>query len=721
MVAQLATLFLIQVSAPDWNTLASKRDVAGLEASASADCKGKFNFLRGMGAFGVGRTGWKAHILETPAESAKFVVFTSALTTQDYGEQIFELKDGRLIRYVSESDTLGYRIRHADFKVSNINTSEKSVEFDADVEFSRESGAGEFFFIRLGDNYSVKSVMSGNSKVKFAQAGGVLCVPGSEQSKFRYQIQYSGVVNRPQFAGATTQDEMMLTNDYWWPSIGRNPLTYSLTASIPENWEVVAQGERVSSSKQDGLKSEKFVMNVPISYLSLSFGDYKVARKEVNGREYLVWSREMTDEEMNVQLELNPPIIEFFDSIHPYPFQQWGSLVTKLYGGGALEAYSYATYGTGWLPDEDAHEPSHTWFGGIAPNTYLLSFWNESFAAFSEGWYAREGSIGNKDEKRLAFVKSPMSSRAYESRSVWDTGADAGGIASALGYGKGADVLQQLEYEMGREPFKLAVQRWLKTRSVGEPAEWNEFARACGSEWDWFFDEWLKRPGYPEFEVSNPKYGNGTLQFDLAFKSDPYRMKLDVFVESANEREIKEVLIIPKSGEQSVTVEIPVSFQPELISLDPYDRLLGPGKPVVPQRFSSLSRMPRYYQEGFEPGRGRKVETIPTDLDQVVIVGEPEGTPELLPLLKMSGFEYKDGKLSYKGTTVDLKHGGAVGVVELGGGKRCGFQVGRFERDPNVGNAQVALVDGYGRFLRGHTAPRRAGPLVMTLSQSNRS
>ncbi|WP_146014244.1 M1 family metallopeptidase, partial [Pseudomonas sp. GW460-E13] len=67
-------------------------------------------------------------------------------------------------------------------------------------------------------------------------------------------------------------------------------------------------------------------------------------------------------------------IIQFYERFAPYPFSQYGGLDSETYGGGAMEAYSYATYGGG-LPSEDPHEPAHTWWGGLINNTYFHSFW----------------------------------------------------------------------------------------------------------------------------------------------------------------------------------------------------------------------------------------------------------------------------------------------------------------------------------------------------------
>ncbi|PMW84813.1 hypothetical protein C1X33_33855, partial [Pseudomonas sp. GW460-E13] len=92
------------------------------------------------------------------------------------------------------------------------------------------------------------------------------------------------------------------------------------------------------------------------------------------GRSYGMWSARVPVGQMRPIAALYASIIQFYERFAPYPFSQYGGLDSETYGGGAMEAYSYATYGGG-LPSEDPHEPAHTWWGGLINNTYFHSFW----------------------------------------------------------------------------------------------------------------------------------------------------------------------------------------------------------------------------------------------------------------------------------------------------------------------------------------------------------
>lgn len=708
-------VFLLQISRPatiaEFDGWAKSRDVAAVEGHADAALKGKFAFLKNTGAFGVGEKGWRAEELADPVGNRRFVVFTSALTTQDYGDQVFEWRDGVLTELVHEKETRGVNLTAAHLDI-RFNIPEKRADIFAKISLVAQGAKDGSFFVRLGDNYKVDQVtdLKGNL-VKFGQAGGVLSLPVANSGEFEYRVHYSGVVNRPRFAGAIVDEEVMLTNDYWWPHIGRLPLALSTTTHVPKDWVVIGQGDKIYEQVNGDLKSVAYVNKVPVSYMSLSAGKFLERERTVNGIRYFVASRELTAEQMDDQLEFVPPVIEFFSKLFPHPYKEYGAVDTKLYGGGALEAYSYATYGTGWLPAEDAHEPSHTWWGGVIPNTYLDSFWNESFAVFSEGFYAREGSIGDVTEKRKAFVTAANASGVYNMGTPFSTGAESGGIASAMGYGKGGDILEQLEFEMGTQKMSATLKKWLSSHQVGEAGGWPEFEAACGPEWKWFFDQWIRRTGWPKLTLGEYEVSGSEGAIELSQEAPFYRFKLEYAVEGAEGWRYGSVNVVPDSSGKSV-VKIPVEGNWKVISLDPFDRLLQPRRPMEAIRFGEGSRrMTTFDPKNIVEGRN-EIDDLPEGLSNVLMVGTPSEVPESAKYWSAAGFEFAGNVVSYKGVSVDLDRGAAVAIVEYEPGKFLGLRAGKTKYAPNVGIANAALVDQMGRFLTGTTIPRTNGPLI---------
>lgn len=707
--------------------LAKRRASAELEAACAPDLAQTrpFTFLTRNGAYDTGRFGWSAERLDHPA-GRTFVVFTTKITSEDIADQVFELKDGKLTAYVDEADPRGYRVARHNLEVRFEPTLKRAVIRDVATFAKRGDGDGAIWF-RMGSQYRVAKVAdkSGDA-LAFRQAGGVVVVAPPEGDPV-LTIDYSATVDLPGYAASISDREATLTNDYWYPMTGRLPAPYDLTVIAPKGWVTVGQGEPLGATEENGRSVSSFKMDLPVTYYSLSSAPYRSSERTANGRKYTVWSLDMTDEQMALQTAIMPDVVEFYEkTFAPYPFSRWGALVSPSYGGGALEAYSYATYGSGWLPAIDAHEPAHTWWGGLINNGYLGSLWNESFAVFSDGLYWREGPIGNRDEKRLAFVSDASPDDGYARIPVRTAGATVGGVATALGYGKGGKVLQMLELEIGTEATVKAMRRWIEAHPKGELGEWRDFQKVAnevaGRSLDRFFEQWLDRPGWIEVLRTDFKAENGQVTVQLRQKLPAYAFTLEVLVEDKDGgRSVRRVSVEPDAtGLFSFSVPTPAGAR--LVSLDPWRKLLMARPSEEPplslagfaERASvyvdpSLASAPR-------PGPGRVLKELPENLDGTIWMGDPEKSARFKILCERAGFQVTGNSLRYGegtgATTIDLRRGGAAAVVDLASGGRCAIWLGRTQLPFRTGNARTVVVDEYGRFLRGRTDPVSTGPLA---------
>lgn len=711
--------------AVDFDALAKARNADGLMAAASEMVKKDprvFDFIRRNGPYGAGRFGWTAIPLTTPT-GARYVVFSTKITSEDYGEVLFETDGEKLLRYIPESETMGIRIEHQKMDI-RFNTAEKSATLLSEVTFRKTKSDANGFVIRMSPQYRISAVTEAGKPVKYVQSGGVAWLPAPSSERFHYRLQYKGVVDLPQYAGSITAREALLTNDYWYPMIARMPATYEATVHVPGNWTAVAQGELVKDITQGGERQMTWKMDLPVTYWSLSAAAYKTFTATIKGRKYTVWSLSMSPEQMRLQTELSAPVIEFYETFAPYPFSTWGAVDSPQYGGGALEAYSFATYGTGWLPDEDTHEPAHTWWGGMINNTYLNSLWNESFANYSGGLYNREGPLGNRDEKRLAFVDDASPSSGYDRVPLSDSGVFTGPASSNLGYGKGAKVLQTLEVELGPEAMTAAMRHWLRSHPKGEPGEWHHFEQAVkessGRDMKTFFDEWVRRPGWANFTVENVTWSDGAVTGETVFRDAPYALLTEVLLQYEDgKRVFTRVRLEPK---KRGAFRIESNAKPVLVSFDPWRKLLREYEAnEAPTMISTALQRAKKYVDPAHSGwmdrvRGNTtLSELPANLDGVFIVGSPETTPAMKPLCEKAGFQVAGNKLTYDGTTIDLDTQGAIAVVDLASGGKCVIGLGKTRRAPSTGRARTALVDNLGRFLRGRTDPKTSGFLTVKL------
>lgn len=722
MLLTFVALTACSTQTPSFDALAQARDVPGVEARAVKELSGKFAFLRSNGAYGTGMFGWHAAKLADVSGRREYIVFTTPLTSEDIGEQVFELSNGELTKYIPEDETFAMRVIKHSFDV-RFDISAKRADFSDTVTFAREGAKRDSFMFRMSPNYRLLSLADSHGKnVKFAQAGGVVCVPVPDEEIFTWELAYTATVDAPGYAGSISANEATLTNDYWWPMIARQPAPYDLAAQVPKGWVAVGQG--IKKELADGKVS--FSMKLPVSVYSFSVGAYKQYSSKIGGRNYFVWGFESTREGAAIQADLYHPIIEFYSkTFSRYPFDYFGALLSPRYGGGALEAYSYATYGdSGEIVGEDAHEPAHTWWGGIIPNTYLHSLWNESFAVYSDGLYSREGAPGNKEERRLAFAQIPRYSRAWEASALANASPLIGPAAGDLGYGKGAYVLQLLEQELGTEMMTATLRNWIKSHKLGTSGEWEDYEKAvsaiAGKSYKWFFDQWLRRKGAPSLAVTNLRWNDGRLRGNLNFEGMEYRLSIETLLifDNSSKTIHLETQEMKRVSQNTLSFDVPCEKKPKVVSIDPWLRIpRAIASDETPLGAAGAMWSFAKYTDGkhtdwlSQVGRSRGA-SPPADLNGTFVVGHPDTMPRMRELCAKAGFQVTGDHLTWNGTTIDLREGAALAVVELGDGKRCLIGLGKTLLAPNPGRSRLCLTDRYGRFIRGLTEPKTSGALT---------
>lgn len=687
----------------------------GLEANEH----NPFNIIRTKGAYEVGRYGWHALPLQAP-DGAEYVVFSTPLTSEDTGELVFQ-RVGEKLRFVPESNAFGIKLKRHDFDL-RFDIPAKSAILVDKLQLSNTDGMGGVFLFRMSPQYIVASIKNHlNASIAFTEAGGVVATAKPAKDDV-YTISYAAKVNLPNYAGSISEKEATLTNDYWYPMVARQPTPYDLTVHAPPHWTTIGQGDLVEDLDTSQERRTKYRMDLPCVYYSISSGPFKKFTQEINGKWYTCWSSELSQSQMEAQTLFYAPIIEFYHRFSPYPFRGYGAIDSAVYGGGALEAYSFTTWGHGSLPTEDAHEPSHTWWGGMINNSYLNSFWNESFAVFSEGLYRRNVSIGNVDERKLAFIQDGSANDVYNSAPLSDSGADIGPAASSLGYGKGSQVLQMLETLIGTDKMVGSMQAWIK-KSRGTDSEWADYesvVTALNPDKDLrsFFDDWIRKPGYAKLSVTDVKYQENQVTMNVGFDGPSFRIPLEVMLRFSNGADRFLSFDIKSPG----PLTVPCDSKPSLISVDPWRRVVrevqGNESPLeLRSIIGSLPRVSDASHRDYLPelaGRSNSLDQ-PKDPEGKLLVGHPSTMPILASLCEKVGFKVSGDKLTYDGATIDLNQGCAIAIVDLGQGKHCVIGLGKTRVAPDLGRSRLALTDGLGRFLRGKTDPKTQGFLTFKL------
>lgn len=156
--------------------------------------------------------------------------------------------------------------------------------------------------------------------------------------------------------------------------------------------------------------------------------------------------------------------------------------------------------------DTMAHELAHQWFGDLVTMAWWDDIWlNEGFAS----WMGNKTAERARPEFRFemdrvrgaTFAMSEDSlTSARKIRQEIETKDDIQNAFDGITYVKGASVISMFESWVGAEPFRKGIQRYLKTRAMGNATSADflaDVSEGSGKDLRAAFATFLDRPGVP--------------------------------------------------------------------------------------------------------------------------------------------------------------------------------------------------------------------------------
>jgi len=233
------------------------------------------------------------------------------------------------------------------------------------------------------------------------------------------------------------------------------------------------------------------------------------------------WVYEKDVEDARRIFKKTPYMIDFFNKLYgyKYPWAKYDQVETPTQGGGA-EATSATILDQNVIHDKKAdkdfswettiaHEIAHQWWGDlITLRTWSETWLNESFGTYSDYLYTRFDK--GEDEGSLALLGKKNSylqeaHNRYIRPIVFNRYEHPGQNFDRHTYPKGACVLHMLRFILGDKPFFRALRHFLHKHEF-QPVDTHDFMiavkEATGQNLDWFFEQFIFKPGHPLFDIS---------------------------------------------------------------------------------------------------------------------------------------------------------------------------------------------------------------------------
>lgn len=297
----------------------------------------------------------------------------------------------------------------------------------------------------------------------------------------------------------------------WFP-VNDHPsdkATYSFRLDVDDAETGIANGVRTSVETVDGRQISTWEMTDPMaSYLAtVAIGDFVVIDAEPGGSTLVIDAVAET-EQTGYALDFNQTdemLVVFTDLFGPYPFDQYGALVTSGAFGFALETQGRSLFsgsfvdGTEQIENIVAHELAHQWFGNhVTPDAWDQIWLNEGFATYAELLWFEFGRGDNGEALALDLWERAANNPTPAPRDPGKNDLFARSV-----YVRGGATLHALRLTVGDDVFFDILREW-SIRFGGANASTDDFVRLSeelsGEELGRFFELWLSDgplPNYP--------------------------------------------------------------------------------------------------------------------------------------------------------------------------------------------------------------------------------
>jgi len=388
---------------------------------------------------------------------------------------------------------------------------------------------------------------------------------------------------------------------HWCPcwDYPHDKATHEIIATVPAGNKVAANGRLLSVKEEAGQNAVTYhwLQDRPHStYLFfLAAAPYVVVEDRLGNVPISYWVYPKHADRARRSFGQTPEMMAFFNKLFDfdYPWAKYDQIEVPF--GGGMENTTITAMGEGVVVDERgeidfpsrgivSHELAHQWWGDLVTlRTWSETWINESFGTYCDYLYHRhalgddEGAVdllGKKNsylqEARTRYIRPIVFDRYTRPEQNFDRHT----------YPKGAAVLHMLRDLLGDEDFFRVLSRFLHDHAF-QPADTRDFMKTVkettGRNMDWFFEQWIYKPGHPVFDVGQAWDEAGKAvklrirQVQDFSKGIPvYRLPVKIGIVTSRGKAVRTVEV----DETEETFDLPAEEKPTLVRFDEGNVLL---------------------------------------------------------------------------------------------------------------------------------------------------
>ena len=386
----------------------------------------------------------------------------------------------------------------------------------------------------------------------------------------------------------------------YYPMGNESMASFKLTANIPDAWESISDGNRLSNETKDGRKIQSWGNPFKNDGNMFMAAPFVTKSTWVEDIEVACYFFEADTGLFDQYLPATAGYIrQYSELIGPYPYERFTVVENFFPTGYGMPAWTLLGQQVIRLPfivfTSLGHEVLHNWWGNSVYVDYDRGNWCESATVYGADYrYKLKRSPEAARTYRKDILKQYVNYvteendfpiREFINRTSPET--------RTIGYNKAMMVYHMIEEEIGTEPF-FEAWKLVNTKHLEQKISWEEwvaaFEETSGKDLSHIIPQWIEQDGAPILDLKINDATDNSIDFTLLEKSgQSYRLEVPIHFDSGFDTTV--VLNSPSSS-----FSMKLSKKVNSISVDPdlhLFRRLYPEEiePILSAAFGNKNKM----------------------------------------------------------------------------------------------------------------------------------
>ena len=300
-------------------------------------------------------------------------------------------------------------------------------------------------------------------------------------------------------------------SSYYYPQGNDGLMSFKVTASIPESWESISDGNNTGSSVKDGRKVQSWENPYEADGLMFMAAPFVVGHTTAGDVDIYCYFFEEDTSLFKTYLPATARYMQMYEGmIGKYPYERFTVAENFFPTGYGMPAWTLLGQQVIRLPfivmTSLGHEVLHNWWGNSIYVDYENGNWCEGLTVYGADYlYKAKRSPASAKDYRKDILKQYKSYVNDENEfPVRDFKARHNAESRTIGYNKVMMIFHMIDNMIGSEDF---FQAWkdIYVENRGEKVTWEAWLKAyetsSGQDLSFIIPEWVDRQGAAQLSV----------------------------------------------------------------------------------------------------------------------------------------------------------------------------------------------------------------------------